>query len=59
LHPHEVPRHRDAEQALARAVLETELALGRTAMVAAVVLLAGEVMTGQSLPDQIASFIFQ
>ncbi len=52
----ELPRRLDPAARMRTRVLgEMEILLGRVAMVAAVVLLAVELTTGQSLPDQILS----
>lgn len=53
----ELPRQVEADVAKARMMFQVEMVVGRVAMVAAVVLFLVEVTTGQSLPDQIASWI--
>jgi hypothetical protein len=55
----ELPRrHPRSPFAIQRAemLVNTEMALGRAAMVAAIVLFTVEIATGQSLPDQMLAF---
>ena len=54
----ELPRHSPpADDAMRERLLwDTEMTLGRVAMVAALFLLVGEIFTGQSMTDQVTSF---
>lgn len=59
LHPEMIylPKHSDESAELARAVLsETELIVGRVAMMVAILLFGVELATGASLPDQLARY---
>jgi hypothetical protein len=53
----ELPR-RHSRSPFTEMLVNTEMTVGRAAMVAAIVLLAVEITTGQSLPDQIMSAIY-
>ena len=54
----ELPRHTTAGHSGSRSVTEiTEMTMGRVAMVTAFILVANELLTGQSLPDQISTFV--
>jgi len=54
----DLPRHSPDQQTISRLRLleDTEMMLGRVAMIAALVLFSVELTTGQSLPYQIGSF---
>jgi hypothetical protein len=59
VNPLELPKHSPSKEVVARAkfLLNSEMALGRIAMIAAVLLLVGEVVTGLSITDQITSLL--
>lgn len=53
----ELPRHTPSQQRQPTATESVEMMLGRGSMVAAFALVVNEMVTGQSLPDQICSVV--
>jgi hypothetical protein len=57
LDPLEIPMRVEPDLAKAKMAMSLEMILGRAAMVASVMLFAGEMTTGQSLPDQLSMIL--